>query len=185
MSLENNISDEKLVELVRTKDKELFSEFITRYEAKLVRYASYLIHDNDRAVDAVQEAFIKTYINLNRFDIKKKFSSWIYRIVHNEVINAIKKHRLEIPLLEEMDFEDQKEVEEAYSRKELANQINQCLDKMPLIYAEPISLHFLEEKSYEEISEILRIPMGTIATRINRAKKILKNICSTGHNQKI
>ena len=179
MSIEKNISDEALVELIRTRDKELFTELIKRYESRLVRYASYLIHDNDRAEDAVQEAFIKAYINLNVFDLNKKFSSWIYRIVHNEVVNAVKKHHLEVPLAEDIDFEGKENIEEDYSRDEIIKKVNQCLGKMPMHYAEPVSLYYLEQKSYEEISAILRIPMGTVATRINRAKKILKNLCRT------
>ena len=179
MSLDKKNSDEEVVEMIRVKDKELFSELINRYEAKLLRYATYLIHDPDRAADAVQGAFIKAYINLNRFDVKKKFSSWIYRIVHNEVMNALKKYRFEFPLLEEMDFEDKTKMEENYSREEITKKINQCLGKLPAHYAEPVTLHFLEEKTYEEISSIMRIPMGTVAIRINRAKKILKNLCRT------
>ena len=86
-------TDEELVEIVRSEDKELYSELVYRYEDKLVRYANYLIGDEHKAADAVQEAFIKAFINIKSFDLKKKFSSWIYRIVHNESINLVKKDK--------------------------------------------------------------------------------------------
>ena len=177
------ISDEELVEIVRTDDRELFTELIKRYEKKLVRYATYLINDPDRAADAVQEAFIKAFINLHVFDIKKKFSSWIYRIVHNEVMNALKKRRFETPLLESMDFPSCNNIEDDISKEDIILMVRSCIGKMSPLYAEPLSLYFLEEKTYEEISNILRIPMGTVATRINRAKKIIKKLCQA--NQKI
>jgi len=159
-----SISDEMLVEKIRSKDKNLYTHIVERYEAKLMKYAFYLINDQHKAADVVQESFIKAYINLNSFNTKKKFSSWIYRIVHNESINMIKKYKKEISL-DEIDA------------KEIIAKAQNCLSQMPIIYSEPLALYYLEEKSYEEISDILRIPMGTVATRINRAKIIMKLIC--------
>lgn len=171
------LSDEKIVELSREKDKEFFVHIIRRYQDKLMRYANYLLGDEHMAADVVQESFIKAYINLNGFDIRKKFGSYIYRIVHNEAINLIHKRKKEVPLYEDVDFDSEENIEDEYVKKEMRNRTNNCLGKMPVIYKEPLSLYFLEEKSYEEISNILRIPMGTVATRINRAKVIMKKIC--------
>ncbi len=64
-----------------------------------------------------------------------------------------------------------------YPSKEIIEKAKNCLSQMPIIYSEPLALYYLEDKSYEEISDILRIPMGTVATRINRSKVIMKNIC--------
>ncbi len=171
------LSDERIVELIRKKDKELFVHIIKRYQDKLMRYANYLLGDEHKAADVVQESFIKTYINLNGFDTKKKFSSYIYRIVHNEAINLIHKEKKQVSLYEGIDFESGIDIEDEFIKKELTDRTHNCLGKMPVIYGEPLSLYFMEEKSYEEISDILRIPMGTVATRINRAKVIMKKIC--------
>ena len=171
------LSDERIVEIVRTKDKELFVHIIKRYEDKLMRYANYLMGNEQKAADIVQESFIKTYINLNGFDTRKRFSSYIYRIVHNEAINLIHKQRKQVSLYEDKDFESEINIEDEFIKKELASRTHNCLREMPVIYRESLSLYFLEEKSYEEISDILRIPMGTVATRINRAKVIMKKIC--------
>jgi RNA polymerase sigma-70 factor (ECF subfamily) len=171
------LTDEEVVEYTRSKNKEAYTEIVNRYQDKLVRYAKYILNDDEKAADVVQESFIKAYINLNSFDSKKKFSSWIYRIVHNQAINLINKHKKEVPLLPNIDFDSGVDVEEEYTKKEISEMIKECLNEMPVMYKVPLSLHFLEDKSYNEISDILRIPIGTVGTRINRAKILIKKIC--------
>jgi len=171
------LSDEKIVEIVVKKDKELYVHIIKRYQEKLLRYANYLVKNESNAADIVQESFIKAYININGFNIKKKFSSWIYRIVHNEAINFINKQKKLIPLSENYDFDSGINLEEDLIKKELRKHTMNCLKQIPVIYSEPLALYFLEEKSYKDISDILRIPTGTVGTRINRAKIIMQKIC--------
>lgn len=171
------LKDEEIIEIIRTKDKELYREIIARYQNKLMRYARYLVQDKEIAADAVQEALIKAFVNLNSFNIKMKFSSWIYRIVHNQVLNIINKYKKEIPLLENNNLYSDRDIETELTKKEVQERINKCINQIPIIYSEPLSLFFLEEKSYEEISDILRLPIGTLGTRINRAKILMKKIC--------
>ncbi len=173
----SKLPDEDIVNLVRGKDKELFSLIIKRYQEKLLRYADYLIGDEHKAADVVQESFIKAYINLNGFDVKKKFSSWMYRIVHNAAIDAVNKNKKQIPLSEKTDFDSGVNLEDELIKKELKINAQLCLQQIPVIYREPLTLYFLEEKTYEEIGDILRMPMGTVGTRINRAKILMKKIC--------
>jgi len=174
---EKELSDEEIVEKVRTSNQELYVIIVDRYQKKLIRYVNNLIKDENKAIDVVQESFIKAFINLNNFNIEKKFSSWIYRIVHNQAINLAKKYQKETPLLENWDFKSNDNIEEDFEEKEIKEKVEECLKNVPLIYGEPLSLYYIDEKSYEEISDILRIPMGTVATRINRAKKLMKKIC--------
>ena len=173
----SKLSDEEVVEITRTKDKEAYVEVVKRYQEKLMRYARYLVSDDERASDVVQEAFIKAYINLNSFDTKRKFSSWIYRIVHNGAINLTNKYKKEKPLFEDIDLDSGINIEKEYTQKEVRKMVRSCLEELPLLYREPLSLYFLEEKSYSEISDILRIPTGTVGTRIKRAKSVMKQIC--------
>ena len=173
------LTDEQVVDHVRTKDPEAYREIMARYQDKLMRYANYLARNDMEAADIVQNSFIKAFINLNGFDSKKKFSSWIYRIVHNEAINALAKRKHELPMPENMDFEDKKNIEMNFTKEEVRAMVRGCLSQIPPLYAEPLSLFFHEEKSYEEISDILRLPIGTVGTRINRAKILMKKICQT------
>ena len=174
---EENLSDEEIVKKVRNSDEDLYAIIINRYQKKLLRYVYNLIRDEEKAKDVVQETFIKAYINLNIFNVNKKFSSWIYQIAHNQGINLAKKHQKEIPLSDDLDFESDENLEKNFEQKEDVKMVNKCLKELPLIYREPLSLYYIEEKSYQEIGDILRIPMGTVATRISRAKKIMENLC--------
>jgi RNA polymerase sigma-70 factor, ECF subfamily len=171
------LSDEKIIEIVRSSDKEMYAEIIKRYERKLMRYARYIMEDDHMGADVVQEGFIKAYINLNGFNTKKKFGSWIYRIVHNEAMNMLNKHKKQQPMNEQINFESGINLEDDFIKNELVSHTHHCLKQIPIIYKEPLSLFYLEEKSYEEISDILRIPIGTVGTRINRAKGMMKKLC--------
>ncbi len=177
MSETANLKDEEIVEKIRSDDRELYAVIIERYKNKLLRYVKNLIGDEDLASHVVQDAFIKGYVNLNGFNTKKKFSSWIYRIAHNETINAIKKYQKEMPILDDFDFESEEDITKDFEKRETVAQVEKCLREMPIIYREPLSLYYIDEKSYEEISDILKIPMGTVAIRISRAKKLMKHLC--------
>lgn len=175
MKIEQTTSDEAIVDLVRNENKELYVYIVKRYEQKLLNYVQFLIHDSHKAKDVVQQTFIKAYINLNGFNSKKKFSSWLYRIAHNEAMNIVKKYRKEIPLIE--DYRNDEDTEEIFSKKEVQQHTHDCLDKMQIKYAEPLILYYFDDKSYDEISDILKLPMGTVATRLNRAKEMMKKLC--------
>ncbi len=177
MPTKQSISDEALVIETRARNKERYAVLVKRYEEKLMRYATYIVRDPQNARDVVQESFIKAYINLNAFDATKQFSSWLYRIVHNEALNSVKKHHKEIHAAWDKDWESEENIEHEFTKKELIARIHTCLYAMPVLYREPLSLYYLEDKSYEDISDILRLPMGTVATRINRAKARMKIIC--------
>src|SRR3989344_8406967 len=177
MSETLKLTDEEIVEKVRSNDRDLYAVIIERYKNKLLRYAANLVYDNDKASHIVQDSLVKAYINLNGFNTKKKFSSWIYRIVHNESLNALKKYQKEVPLLDDFDFESDQDIAKEFEEKETALYVSKCLYSIPLIYSEPLSLYYLDDKSYEEISDILRIPMGTVAIRMSRAKNLMKHIC--------
>lgn len=171
------MTDEELVKKIRTENQELYSEIVKRYQDKLFRYAFNLVYDDARATDIVQQTFIKAFVNLNGFDLKKSFSSWIYRITHNEAMNLIKKYKKEVSLLPDFDLPSPNNIEEDYLKEETVIEVKKCLKDVPILYSEPLSLFYLEDKSYEEISDILRLPVSTVGTRISRAKSLMKEIC--------
>jgi RNA polymerase sigma-70 factor (ECF subfamily) len=174
----SDLSDEKLVELTRENNQELYGEIIERYEAKLQRYLRKFIFNPDELDDVLQCVFIKAYKNLFGFDINKKFSPWIYRIAHNEAINHLKKNSKERISLDEVEYKivDEKmdigvHIDEALLKEKIEN----YLSRIKLKYREPLILFYFEQKSYEEISDILRIPKSTVGTLISRGKKLLKD----------
>ena len=180
-----NISDEQLVQL-SLKDQDCFYCLMKRYEIKLLRYIKRLAKvSQEEAEDIIQEVFIKVYRNLNGFNRKLKFSSWIYRIAHNEIINQYRKTKLRSSV-RPLNIEDEAnlidsindtiEIDEAYENLENAEKVREALAELPDKYREILVLRYLEDKSYDEISDILRKPPGTVATQINRAKASFKKI---------
>ncbi|MBU1085832.1 RNA polymerase sigma factor [Patescibacteria group bacterium] len=177
-----NLSDEEVVRKV-IEDQEQYAELVKRYEEKLNRYVNYLIGSSDEASDVVQEAFIKAFVNLKGFDKKKgKFSSWIYRIAHNEAMNKVKKKKHL-----SLDFNDwlkemlpgKVNIEKEYEKNEEKEMVKKCLTSLGFKYRSVLSLYYLEDKSYDEISEILKIPMGTVGIRLKRGKEKLRQVCSS------
>lgn len=182
-----NLTDEELVHLVQTQDQELYSEVVRRYQDKILRYTTYLTQSESKAADITQEAFIKAFVNLQSFNLSKKFSSWLYRIAHNEAINHLKKYQKEISLNgnppEDKFISTEDEIPHHLSQELLKKEVAACLNELPLIYRSPLALFYLEERSYEEISDVLRIPIGTVGTRIKRGKRILAEIWTRFHNR--
>lgn len=177
-------TDEELVRLTLL-NQAVYLYLMRRYEQKLLRYIQRLSNMAlADAEDILQEVFIKVFQNLNDFDRNLKFSSWIYRITHNEVVSHFRKlksrggepmaldeeHAAWHNLCTEFGIDDQ--LDQADRRKN----IEQVLDQLDHKYREVLFLRFMEDKSYEEIADILKKPMGTVATLINRAKQQFKKI---------
>ncbi|MBD3300003.1 MAG: sigma-70 family RNA polymerase sigma factor [Candidatus Moranbacteria bacterium] len=173
-----DLSDEKLVDLVTNKNKEYYSEIIERYESKLLSYVRRLTSGSPEARDIVQNTLIKVYENLKGFDQNKKFSSWVYRIAHNEAINWLRKKKASISLDEDdfkVDFlKSNGNIFKKITDKEGAERINALINELPQKYKEPFILKFFEHKTYVEISDILRMPKNTVGTMISRARRTLK-----------
>lgn len=173
-------TDQELVEKVKGGDLAQYGELMHRYEKKLLFYAQKLVNNPDKAADVVQESFIKAYININQFNPRYPFANWIYRIVHNEAINYIKKYQREISLEDNdwisLTLRAKTDLEAEMADKEIRQSVRRSLDKLPLKYRSPLILFYLEGMSYREIAQILNIPQATVGTNISRGKKLLKSI---------
>ncbi len=171
-------TDEELTQMVLT-DAQAFVQLIRRYESRLLAYirriSGFSIED---AEDILQESFMDAYRNIATFNSSLKFSSWIYRIVHNRTISVYRKRRKEMG---DFSIDDENEglsrilsarddtskLADQFLTTELIKKILRNLserDRTVLILA------YMEEKTYDEISDILRVPAGTVATWIRRAK---------------
>ncbi len=179
MTAKLDLTDEQLVVAVREKDKELYSEIIRRYSVKIGHYLCNFIKDYDDRQDVMQLVFIKAYRNLYDFDAGRRFSPWLYRIAHNEALNYLKKYKKESLSLDEKEWEivDEKiDLDEKLDSKILKTKIEKGLLKIKDKYREALLLYFFEQKTYEEIGDILQIPRSTVGIFILRGKKALKEI---------
>lgn len=171
------------------RDHEAFVVLVERYEATLLRYVRRFTGlGRECAEDVMQEVFLKIYRNLNGFDAGLPFSSWAYRIAHNEAVNYLKKHRgKEAVALENEEaaaiagsatgtgslldvLEADVDIVGEAARGELRAAVRGVLARLPQKYREVLVLRYLEEKDYNEIGDILKKPAGTVATWLKRAK---------------
>jgi RNA polymerase sigma-70 factor (ECF subfamily) len=175
-------TDQELV-LATLSDKHAFSEIVLRYEAPIRRYIKRLGCDENDLDDVLQEVFIKVFINLNDYDHDLKFSSWLYRIAHNETVSHFRKKSVRPSVLnlstdDTEDFfaqlADSEDYVELANKRDDARLLQDIFLTFDSRYRDVLILRFLEEKSYTEISDILKVPEGTVATLISRGKKELR-----------
>jgi RNA polymerase sigma-70 factor (ECF subfamily) len=158
-------------------DVDYLSCLYERYERKLLSYIGHISSiSHDQAEDILQESFIKIWRNIHSYDPSIKLSSWIYRIVHNETISQWRKNTGSGKIaFVEMSYQLIGEITEDFNIPELNDagiqSTHRVLKEMPIKYKEVLVLKYFEKLNYEEISDILKIPEGTVATRLNRAKK--------------
>jgi RNA polymerase sigma-70 factor (ECF subfamily) len=172
-------TDEDIAREVQAGNAQEFAALIDRYEAKLIRYGRRFLSSNDEVQDAVQEAFIKAYVNLRSFDPSRRFSPWIYRIAHNEFVNAIKKRGKENVSLSDFDTVfphpvARETADEAATTSELRRFLDARLHGLDPKYREPLVLYYFEEMDYKEIADVLHIPVATVGVRLKRGKDMLK-----------
>jgi len=184
MNLDQNIKDKSDDELVRLtlEDQNNFTYIIEKYKFKLSVYIKRISGLSDDDVeDVLQDIFIKVYQNLHNFDYSLKFSSWIYRIAHNQTISNFRKLKSRginsaISIDEELinKLASGMDIENEINIKILNQKINIILNALNEKYREILILKFFEEKDYQEISDIIKKPMGTVASLLSRAKKQFK-----------
>lgn len=166
--------------------KEAFAMLVQRYQDPLSRYLRRLgVSRREDMEDILQNVFLKTYRNLNEFDRQLKFSSWIYRIAHNEAMSFFRANSVRPeghPVDDAETVLDQLHGHaDTSALAELglnATELARAMVSLEPKYREVIVLRYFEDREYSEISDILRIPTGTVATLLNRAKKRLRNSLS-------
>jgi RNA polymerase sigma-70 factor (ECF subfamily) len=179
-------TDEDIALAVQNGTTELFGTLVKRYEAKIARYAKKFLFTFTNAEDIVQDVFVKAYINIRSFDPKRRFSPWLYRIAHNEFINAIKKKGSERLTFFDSDtlfphpvYEDPDE--SRHERDKIKKILDACIQELDPKYREPLILYYYEDVEYQEIADILQIPVSTVGVRLKRGRERLKTIFKKLH----
>lgn len=174
-------TDEEIARLIQNGEKEKFGILMERYSKKLSRYGTKFLSSEENIEDIVQDVFISTFQNINKFNPALTFSSWIYRIAHNAFVNGLKKQQKNA--LPDFDFDifvshlvyEDPAIQEK-EHEEMQKIIAIGLDELKPKYKEVIILHYIEDFSYKKISDILQIPTSTVGVRVKRAKEALKKI---------
>lgn len=164
-----------------------YALLVRRWEPLLGRYVRRILgRDGQAADDVLQEVFLKAYVNLNDFDRARPFGPWIYRIARNEAINLLRRKKTEPPLVTGDDailllerMSDGASAQEILDKTRMEEQVRAAIRKLDPRYREALVLRYLEEKGYDEISEILELPAGTVATLIKRGTMQLRTLLET------
>ena len=182
-----NLSDHELINAAKNSDEAAFAEIVRRYRSPITNYLYRFLNDYEEAVDLAQETFVRVYFALERYHTDYAFSTYIYRIATNLAISELRrrKRRKLVSLTgffnydgeDSQDFQppdekllpDQDLIENEQSRT-----IARAIATLPEKYRAPIVLRDVEGKTYDEIATILELGLGTTKSRINRARKLLK-----------
>ncbi|MGK2934710.1 MAG: sigma-70 family RNA polymerase sigma factor [Gemmatimonadaceae bacterium] len=170
-------------------EERAFEELVVRYQTRLLNFIYRTVGDRERAEDLVQEVFIRVYRHLHRFDRSKKFSTWAYTIASNLAKNEL-RNRSRNPLVlfqtvkknwqdedRPLEFEDSStRPDDMYRKRHLRQVVEESVAKLPEHHRDVFILRELEGKSYEEIAEITGCNLGTVKSRLNRARNSFAEI---------
>jgi RNA polymerase sigma-70 factor (ECF subfamily) len=177
--------DQILVERVQRGDKKAFELLVSKYQRKLMRLVSRLVYDQAEAEDVVQEAFIKAYRALPNFRGESAFYTWLYRIGINTAKNHLVTQGRKAPTSTDADVDEAEGFADADGlkdintpeslllSKQIAQTVNAAMHALPEELRNAITLREIEGLSYDEIAEVMLCPIGTVRSRIFRAREAI------------
>ncbi|HUO06429.1 MAG TPA: sigma-70 family RNA polymerase sigma factor [Candidatus Binataceae bacterium] len=182
-----NGDEAELIERARSGDSEAFGVLVERYQRRVVGVAMAVVHNEDDALELAQETFVRAFENLSKFESRSSFSTWLYRIAANLAIDFWRREgRRTVLHGEDAEIEigrmpsPQGDSFKAASRTELSGRLKQALEELTPEHRAVILLREVEGLSYDEISETLQCPRGTVMSRLHyargRLREILKDI---------
>jgi RNA polymerase sigma-70 factor, ECF subfamily len=175
----------KRIKQVLKGDQSAFAELVELYKDKVFQICYRMLGNRHEAEDIAQEAFIRAYVNIETFNQKRKFSTWLFRIATNLCIDRIRKKKpdyyldAEVAGTEGLTMYSQVAAdvpmpEDEVENMELQETIQKEISKLPEKYRSVIVLKYIEELPLQEISEILDMPLGTVKTRVHRGREALR-----------
>ena len=184
-----DLTDSQVVQAFLDGEQRAFGELVRRYDNRLVNFVYRTVGDRERAQDLVQETFVRVYRHLHRFDQTKKFSTWIYTIAGNLAKNEL-RNRSRNPLVlfqtlkqnwdadhRPLEWEDtQYKPDDLYRKRFLREKVEEAVAQLPEHHRVVFVLRELEGKTYEEIAEITGCNLGTVKSRLNRARNNFAHI---------
>jgi len=179
-----DLTDSELIERLQRGEMRSFETLVNRYKKRAFYLALGLVGDADEAHDISQEAFIRVYRSVKRFDTSKEFFSWFYVIVSNLARNQLKKRAVRTAHARDLQA-DSSSIKYSQTRSnpevlmqadETKHQIWKGIEKLPFNFREIIILRHFEDLSYDEIARLLKIPKGSVMSRLYYARLKLKQI---------
>lgn len=180
------VTDEEIVKQVLAGDTNAFALLVDKYQNQIYHYLLQMVRNHEDAVDCTQDTFVAAYQALHRFRQEASFKNWLYRIAANTARELLRKHQIRrskfwsnlVP-----DYQSQQthpSPEEQAIRDERQQVVTQALEQLTPKYREVIVLYHINGLSYDQISEVLKLPKRTVETRLYRARRKLKEALSKG-----
>jgi RNA polymerase sigma-70 factor, ECF subfamily len=182
--LDSRAEDSRLIQDALKGDDRAYQKLMEKYHDAIYNFIYRMVHDREQVEDLTQEAFIKAFASLKSFNEEFAFSTWLYKIATNNSIDYIRKKKLQMYSIDkpieskDSDFTFELPDETAEADKDLitdqrARLIREAIGQLPEKYRMVIQLRHAEERSYEEIAKVLRLPIGTVKAHIFRARELL------------
>ncbi len=161
----------ELIQRSLNGDLEAWGEIVSRYKQAVFAVALSILRNYADAEDAAQDAFIRAYENLSKYDLSRRFSTWMFTVAANVAKNALRKRRRQRdPPLPEVEEDP---AEEAHGDLRLAA-VRQAVAELPEVYRAPVVLRYWHGLPLEEIGQVLGLPVGTVKTRLHRARALIR-----------
>ena len=182
--LDSRTEDSQLIKDALAGDDSAYSKLMKKYHDAIFGFIFRMVHDREQVEDLTQEAFIKAFASLKSFNEEFAFSTWLYKIATNNSIDFIRKRKLQMYSIDkpieskDSDYtfelpDDSYEADRELISDQKAVLLKQAINQLPEKYRRVILLRHSEERSYEEIAKMLKLPIGTIKAHIFRARELL------------
>jgi RNA polymerase sigma-70 factor (ECF subfamily) len=168
------LDEKKLLAKAKNGDQEAFGKLVERYQRRVYTVIYRFVRNHTEADDLAQEAFIRAFKAIGRFDLRYPFSPWMYRIAINLTLNHLKKRKLQ---LVDVDLERRpsgNNPQTVMEQDETRRKVHKAIAKLPLKLRQVLVLRVYEDWPYARIAEVLEIPIGTVMSRLARAREALK-----------
>jgi len=171
------MTDDALMQRVREGDDDAFGEIVDRYKDSLVNYLTHLVRSRDRAEEVAQDAFVRLYRKASQYKQQERLGPYLFRIATNLVVTEIRRERrwsLLLPRLHASTRQSAPSPDTNLFASEIQRQVAAAIDRLPINYRAPLVLFEVEEWSYDEIAKALDVRVGTVKSRISRARELLR-----------
>jgi RNA polymerase sigma-70 factor, ECF subfamily len=170
-----NAEDEALVRRVLSSDRDAFALLVDKYKAAVYNHCYRRLHNPEEAEDAAQEVFLRAYNQLHTYQFGRRFSSWLLSIAAHYCIDLLRRRRpvVDLDSIAFWKSSDEPEPEEFAMNEETRDEVRELLRKLPDKYASVVALRYWQDMSYQEIAEVTGLSVGTVKTRLFRARELL------------
>ena len=184
------LDDLALVKLALQRDQGAFALLLEKYRSALIAHILKYVSVIEDAEDICQRSFEKAFMNIGRYNAQYAFSTWLYNIAQNEAIDHLRRSRATISYVsisderEALDVQASSTPEEEFITDQAVRELISGIQRLPDSYRQVVELRFIKDYAYEDIARTLNLPLGTVKTRINRARKMLEKMVENPADEK-